>query len=81
MILVQKFNQQFHTTPSHHQILVTSTLALSKTLCPSTSASLSSSEAIFLGVKLIATYVPGPRRLESVPGFTQRTDSTTWELC
>lgn len=59
------------------QILVTSTLARSNTLWLNTSASRSSSDDIVRGARVMAAKVPAPRRLESVPGLMQRTESTT----
>lgn len=65
-----------NSKPSH--ILTTSTLARSKTALATASPLSVSSSLSFRGSTFICTKVPGPRFLESVPGFSTRTESTTW---
>lgn len=59
------------------QILVISTLALSKTLCPIKPPLLNPSLESDGAFKIIRAYVPAPRRLDRYPGLITSTLSTT----
>lgn len=75
---------QSSSRPDPNQILTTSTLALSNTLCatlfppPPSAATAFSSSVSVRGCSAICAYVPAARRFDSWPGFIVRTDSTTW---
>lgn len=68
---------------SYNHILLISLLALSyikfETISPFSPSSRSSSVSV-LGCMANAAYVPAPRFLERVPGFTTKTPSMTYEM-